>query len=93
MSKYREIASLAQEVSAQIVKNEAEWKRYLTTAARLYKYPFKEQMLIYAQRPNATACASIETWNERMNCWVNKGAKGIALIDEDSDRNKLKYVF
>jgi len=93
MSKYHDIASLAQEVSAQIVKNEAEWTRYLTTAARLYKYPFKEQVLIYAQRPDATACASIETWNERMNCWVNKGAKGIALIDEDSDRNKLKYVF
>lgn len=93
MSKYHDIASLAQEISTQIVKNEAEWTRYLTTAARLYKYPFKEQMLIYAQRPDATACASIETWNERMNCWVNKGAKGIALIDEDSDRNKLKYVF
>ena len=93
MSKYHDIASLAQEVSAQIVKNETEWTRYLTTAARLYKYPFKEQMLIYAQRPDAIACASIETWNERMNCWVNKGAKGIALFDEDSNRNKLKYVF
>ncbi|MDD3140709.1 MAG: hypothetical protein PHX08_17305, partial [Lachnospiraceae bacterium] len=93
MSKYHDIASLVQEVSAQIVRSETEWTRYLTTAARLYKYPFKEQMLIYAQRPDATACASIETWNERMNCWVNKGAKGIALIDEDSDRNKLKYVF
>ena len=63
MSKYHDIASLAQEISAQIVKNEAEWTSYLTTAARLYKYPFKEQMLIYAQRPDATACVSIETWN------------------------------
>lgn len=93
MSKYHDIASLAQEVSAQIVRNETEWTQYLTTAARLYKYPFKEQVLVFAQRPDATACASIETWNERMNCWVNKGAKGIALIDEDSDRNRLKYVF
>ena len=61
--------------------------------ARLYKYPFNEQMLIYAQRPDATACASLETWNEKMNCWVNRGAKGIALIDTDSERPRLKYVF
>ena len=58
----------------------------------MYKYPFKEQLLIYAQRPEATACASIEIWNEKMHCWVNKGAKGIALIDEDSFSG-LKYVF
>lgn len=62
------------------------------TASRLYKYPFKEQLLIYAQRPEATACASIEIWNEKMHCWVNKGAKGIALIDEDIFSG-LKYVF
>ena len=93
MSKYHDIASLVKEAATHITKNESEWTSYLTTAARLYKYPFKEQMLIYVQRPDATACASIETWNERMNCWVNKGAKGIALIDEDSDRNRLKYVF
>ena len=68
--------------------------KYLTTAARLYKYPFREQLLIYAQRPDATACASIELWNERMHCWVNKGAKGIALLDEDDAHGKrLKYVF
>ena len=70
-----------------------KWTRFLTTAARLYKYPFNEQMLIYAQRPDATACASLETWNEKMNCWVNRGAKGIALIDTDSERPRLKYVF
>lgn len=55
--------------------------------------PFNEQMLIYAQRPDATACASLETWNEKMNCWVNRGAKGIALIDTDRERPRLKYVF
>lgn len=59
-----------------------------------YKYSFKEQMLIYAQRPDATACASLELWNEKMNCWVNKGAQGIALIDEEGvHRSGLKYVF
>ncbi len=60
----------------------------------MYKYPFREQMLIYAQRPDATACASLELWNEKMNCWVNKGAQGIALIDEEGvHRSGLKYVF
>ena len=80
--------------AAEVVKNREEWMKYLTTAARLYKYPFREQLLIYAQRPDATACASIELWNERMHCWVNKGAKGSALLDEDDAHGKrLKYVF
>lgn len=91
--KYHYISALAEMTAADIVKNENEWTRFLTTAARLYKYPFNEQMLIYAQRPDATACASFETWNEKMNCWVNSGAKGIALIDTDSERPRLKYVF
>ena len=91
--KYHYISALAEMTAADIVKNENEWIRFLTTAARLYKYPFNEQMLIYAQRPDATACASLETWNEKMNCWVNRGAKGIALIDTDSERPRLKYVF
>lgn len=91
--KYHYISALAEMTAADIVKNENEWTRFLTTAARLYKYPFNEQMLIYAQRPDATACASLETWNEKMNCWVNRGAKGIALIDTDSERPRLKYVF
>ncbi|MEG2987655.1 MAG: hypothetical protein RR809_08860, partial [Lachnospiraceae bacterium] len=84
---------LAEETAKDIVKNEGAWERYLDTAARLYKYPFQEQMLIYAQRPDATACASIDIWNEKMNCWVNKGAKGIALIDEEASSPRLKYVF
>ena len=82
MRKYDFISALAKETAAEVVKNREEWMKYLTTAARLYKYPFWEQLLIYAQRPDATACASIELWNERMHCWVNKGAKGIALLDE-----------
>lgn len=57
------------------VQNGEEWAKYLTTAARLYRYPFEDQMLIYAQRPEATACALMETWNEKMFCWVNRGAK------------------
>lgn len=87
------ISTLAEETAKDIVKNESAWKDYLQTAARLYKYPFQEQMLIYAQRPDATACASIEIWNGKMNCWVNKGAKGIALIDEEAVSPRLKYVF
>ena len=92
MRKYKLISALAEETAKEVVRNEENWRRYLNTASRLYKYPFKEQLLIYAQRPEATACASIEIWNEKMHCWVNKGAKGIALIDEDSFSG-LKYVF
>ena len=92
MRKYKLISALAEETAKEVVRNEDSWRRYLNTASRLYKYPFKEQLLIYAQRPDATACASIEIWNEKMHCWVNKGAKGIALIDEDSFSG-LKYVF
>lgn len=92
MRKYKLISALAEETAKEVVRNEESWRRYLNTASRLYKYPFKEQLLIYAQRPDATACASIEIWNEKVHCWVNKGAKGIALIDEDSFSG-LKYVF
>ena len=92
MRKYKLISALAEETAKEVVRNEESWRRYLNTASGLYKYPFKEQLLIYAQRPDATACASIEIWNEKMHCWVNKGAKGIALIDEDSFSG-LKYVF
>ena len=93
MTKYQTISALAEYTARNVAQSEDNWKHYLTTAARLYKYPFNEQMLMYAQRPDATACASLETWNEKMNCWVNRGAKGIALIDTDSERSRLKYVF
>ncbi len=94
MRKYDMISGLAEYTSHDVVRNEDNWKRYLNTASRLYKYPFKDQLLIYAQRPDATACASIEIWNEKMHCWVNRGAKGIALIDDAGyNRSGLKYVF
>ncbi len=94
MRKYDLISVLSAETSREVTRNEESWKKYLNTASRLYKYPFKDQLLIYAQRPDATACASIEIWNEKMHCWVNKGAKGIALIDEEgSPYTGLRYVF
>ena len=92
--KYEQISKLADDISAQIASNPEEWKKYLTTASRIYKYPFKDQVLIYAQRPDATACASIEIWNKNMNCWINRGAHGIALIDGKAQTGgKLRYVF
>lgn len=92
MKKYQMISALADETAKEVVRNEESWRAYLNTASRLYKYPFKEQLLIYAQKPDTSACASIEIWNETMHCWVNKGAKGIALLDEDNYQG-LKYVF
>ena len=92
--KYAKVSQLSEDMAKWIVRNEEEWKKYLTTAARIYKYPFHEQLLIYAQRPDATAVASVKIWNERMFCWVNKGSKGIALLDKDyPGENRLKYVF
>lgn len=94
MRKYDLISALSEETAREVARNDESWKKYLNTASGLYKYPFKEQLLIYAQRPDATACASIEIWNEKMHCWVNKGAKGIALIDEEgSPYTGLRYVF
>ena len=93
VTKYQMISYLAEDTAKEIAKNGQEWTRYLTTAARLYKYPFNEQILIFAQRPDAIACASLELWNEKMNCWVNRGAKGIALLDTENSYTRLKYVF
>ncbi len=92
MRKYDMISGVAEATAKDVVRNEESWRSYLNTVSGLYKYPFKDQLLIYAQRPDATACASIEIWNEKMHCWVNKGAKGIALIDDDTNTG-LKYVF
>ena len=69
------------------------WTDYLTTASRLYKYPFADQLMIYAQRPDATACADYDVWNSRMNRYVRRGSKGIALLDESSGFPRLHYVF
>ncbi len=93
MRKYDVISALSDETAERVTKNAESWKKYLNTASRIYKYPFKDQILIYAQKPDATACASIKIWNEKMHCWVNKGAKGIALLDRESGRPRLKYVF
>ena len=91
---YVKVSQLAEDMAKWVTRGEDEWNKYLTTAARIYKYPFHEQLLIHAQRPDATAVASVKIWNERMFCWVNKGAKGIALLDNDyPGENRLKYVF
>lgn len=82
MDKYEYIVNLAEKTAKRVSQNRESWMKFLTSAARIYKYPFKEQLLIYAQNPDATACASIEIWNKRMNCWVNKGSSGIALPDD-----------
>ncbi len=92
-SKYQIISALAEETSKEISRTGYDWMGYLDTASRLYKYPFKDQLLIHAQKPDATACASLELWNNRMGRWVNRGAKGIALIDDSVDWPRLKYVF
>ena len=92
-NKYQVISALSEQAAKDAANSPREWMKYLDTAARLYRYPFHEQLLIYAQRPNATACASLELWNNKMGRWVNRGAKGIALIDDSSDYPRLKYVF
>ncbi len=93
MTKYQYVSAMAEDTAVKIAKNGASWTAFLDTAARLYKRPYNEQLLIHAQRPDASVCASLEDWNEKMYCWVNRGAKGIALIDTASERPKLKYVF
>ena len=83
--KYHEISMLAGEITNRVCKNGDEWTKYLTTAARLYQYPFEDQLMIYAQKPDAKACETMEDWNEKMFCWVNRGTKGIALFDRESE--------
>lgn len=87
----KSIHNLAISTAKKITRSEAEWKNYLRSASKLYKYPFKDQLLIYAQRPTATACADAQIWRKEMGCWINKGAHGIALINDNLMR--LKYVF
>jgi N12 class adenine-specific DNA methylase len=84
---------VAERAAKEITAKRGNWTNFLDTAARLYKYPFPDQLLIHAQRPDAVACAPLETWNDSFNRWVRRGAKGIALIDDSSDRPRLKYVF
>jgi len=93
MARLDEIRGLAEYHATHISSSPRDWMNYLDTAARLYRYPFMDQLLIHAQRPKATACASLELWNEKMLRWVNRGAKGIALLDETMQKTRLRYVF
>ena len=92
-SKLRLITDLYGETLTQISKNPDDWMSFLECAAMNYKYPFNDQVLIYAQRPEAVACAKIEAWNKQVGRWVNRGAKGIALLSEDNGYTNLRYVF
>ena len=92
-SKTEFYRQMADHVATQLTGSWQEWAGFLTTAARLYKYPFHEQLLIYAQRPDATACAEYDLWNEKMSRYVRRGSKGIALVDDSGDKPRLRYVF
>ena len=93
MARLQEIRGLAEYTAKDVSSSPKDWMKYLDTAAKLYRYPFSDTLLIHAQRPDATACVSLETWNQRMGRWVNRGAKGIALIDDTGPRRQLRYVF
>ena len=92
-NKTQEYLNLAQQTAKELTRYWENWTDYLTTASRLYKYNFADQLMIYAQRPDATACASFDLWNDRMNRYVRRGSKGIALLDQSSSVPRLHYVF
>ena len=92
-TKLHIMSELAAQSTQQLTQSVDNWKSFLNSAAWLYKYPFHEQVLIHAQRPDATACASMQFWNSRFGRWVNKDAKGIAVIDDSGDKPRLKYLF
>ena len=92
-TELQNISALARQTTERLTQSVDNWKRFLDSAAWLYKYPFHEQVLIHAQRPDAKACAPIELWNSRFRRWVNRGAKGIALIDDSGHKPALRYVF
>ena len=92
-TKYETFAELAARTEKLLTDSAENWKAFLAAAARLYKYPYHEQLLIFAQRPDATACADYETWNKRMGRYVKRGATGIALLDDSGNYPKIKYVF
>ena len=92
-SKLKLISELYEETIKDVSQDSRQWLDFLKCASMNYKYNFSEQLLIYAQKPNAIACADLETWNKTLNRWINKGAKGIALLDEQDGNLKLKYVF
>ena len=92
-NKTQEYLNLAQQTAKELTRYWENWTDYLTTASRLYKYSYADQLMIYAQRPDATACASFDIWNNRMNRYVRRGSKGIALLDQSSSVPRLHYVF
>ena len=92
-NKAEQFAQIADQTAVRLTASWQEWAAFLTTASRLYKYPYHEQLLIYAQRPDATACAEYDLWNEKMDRYVRRGSKGIALVDDSGDRPRLRYVF
>ena len=92
-SKFERISALITETTHHLTDTPEAWMRFLDSAAWFYKYSFADQVLIFAQRPDATACAELELWNRVFNRWVNRGAKGIALIDDSGDRPHLRHVF
>ena len=92
-NKTQEYLNLAQQTAKELTRYWENWTDYLTTASRLYKYSYADQLMIYAQRPDATACASFDLWNDRMNRYIRRGSKGIALLDQSSSVPRLHYVF
>lgn len=93
MDRLQKIQQLARKEAKKISSSPRDWMGYLGTAAKLYRYPFPDTMLVHAQRPDATACVSLEDWNGKVGRWVRRGAKGIALLDDSRAKMKLKYVF
>ena len=91
-NRFYQVAQLSDDTTKQLASSAEEWKKFLVTASRMYRYQFEDQLLIHIQRPDATAAANIDIWNKRMGCWIKRGAKGIALI-EDRKKHRLRYIF
>ena len=91
--KIKLITDLYADTLKEISTNPSQWMNFLDCSAMNYKYPFKDQVLIYAQKPNATACAKVEAWNKQVGRWIVKGAKGIALLDEYNGKIGLNFIF
>ncbi|MCQ2475519.1 MAG: hypothetical protein MJ173_06390 [Clostridia bacterium] len=89
-NKYEEYYKLAKRTEENLTRSKSNWTAFLDTAARVYKYPYSEQLLIFAQRPEATACAEFSVWNDTMNRYIKRGSKGIALLDEAS-KNQICF--
>ena len=90
---YQEVYDLSQQITKDVAQSPQSWMLYLDTASRMYRYSFQDQLLIHAQKPEATACATFALWNSRFNRVVKAGTRGIALIDQHSERPRLNYVF